>query len=62
MRIYGNKIKELKLRHQDKGQLNEIQEFSESIKNCSGYTIPLLQLVQATKISFEVEKKIAHIK
>ncbi len=62
MRIYGNKVKELKLRHQDKGQLNEIQEFSESIKNGSGYPIPLWQLIQATNISFEVEKQIAHIK
>jgi len=45
-------------RHQDKGHLNEIQEFAESIKNGSGYTIPLWQLIQATKISFEVEKRI----
>lgn len=43
---------------QDKGHLNEIQEFSESIKNGSGYPIPLWQLIQATKISFEVEKQI----
>jgi len=58
MRIYGNKIKELKLRHQGKGQLNEIHEFGESIKNGSDHLIPLWQLIQATKISFEVEKKL----
>ncbi len=44
---------------QDKGHLNEIQEFSESIKNGSGYPIPLWQLIQAAKISFEVEKQIS---
>ena len=44
---------------QDKGHLNEIQEFGESIKNGSGYPIPLWQLIQATKISFEVEKQIS---
>jgi len=43
---------------QDKGHLNEIQQFAESIKNGSGYPIPLWQLIQATKISFEVEKQI----
>jgi len=43
---------------QDKGHLNEIQEFGESIKNGTGYSIPLWQLIQATKISFEVEKQV----
>ena len=45
-------------KRQDKGHLDEIQEFAESIKNGSGYTIPLWQLIQATRISFEVEKQI----
>jgi len=44
---------------QDKGHLNEIQELGESINNGSGYPIPLWQLIQATKISFEVEKQIS---
>jgi len=44
---------------QDKGHLNEIQEFGKSIKNGSGYPIPLWQLIQATKISFEVERQIS---
>lgn len=43
---------------QDKGYLTEIQEFSESIKNGSGYPIALWQLIQATEISFEVQRKI----
>ena len=47
---------------QDKGHLNEIQEFGESIKTGSGYPIPLWQLVQATKISFEVEKQVSSSK
>ena len=47
---------------QDKGHLNEIQEFGESIKNSSSYPIPLWQLIQATKISFEVEKQISSSK
>jgi len=45
-------------RTQNKGHLNEIQEFGESMKTGSGYPIPLWQLIQATKISFEIEKQI----
>lgn len=30
---------------QDKGHLNEIQEFGESMKNGRGYPIPLWQLI-----------------
>ncbi len=44
---------------QDKGHLKEIQEFGESIKTGSGYPMLLWQLIQATKISFEVEKQIS---
>jgi len=58
MKIYGVKGRGLGLRHQDKGHLNEIQKFAESINNGSGYPIPLRQLIQATEISFEVEKQI----
>jgi len=43
---------------QDKGHLNEMREFGESIRTGGGYPIPLWQLIQATKISFEVEKQI----
>ncbi|GAH06613.1 unnamed protein product, partial [marine sediment metagenome] len=49
-------------RAQDKGHLNEIQQFGESINNGSGYPIALWQLIQATKISFEVEKQISSSK
>jgi len=43
---------------QDKGQYDEFIKFGESIKNSSGYPVPLWQLIQATEISFEVEKQI----
>ena len=47
------------IRAQDKGHLNEIRQFGESINNGSGYPIPLWQLNQVTKISFEVEQQIS---
>ena len=50
-------LKRLKMK-QDKGHFNEIEEFAKSIKEGNGYPIPLWQLIQATKISFEVEKQI----
>jgi len=58
MKIFGVKIPGLKAKNQDKGHFNEIQEFAQSIKNGNGYPIPLWQLIQATEISFEVEKQI----
>ncbi|MCX6722833.1 MAG: Gfo/Idh/MocA family oxidoreductase [Candidatus Staskawiczbacteria bacterium] len=58
LKIYGAKIKGSSIR-QDKGHLNEIEEFAKSLKNGLGFPIPLWQLVQTTKISFEVEKIIS---
>lgn len=60
MKIFGAKILGLKVKNQDKGHFNEIQEFAQTIKNGNGYPIPLWQLIQATKISFEVEDKIRY--
>ena len=57
MKVFGAKVKGLKMR-QNKGHFSEIEEFAQAIKNGSGYPIPLWQLIQATKISFEVEKQI----
>jgi len=57
MKVYGAKIKGLKIK-QDKGHFTEIQEFAKAIKSGNGYPIPLWQLIQATKISFEVEKQV----
>ena len=50
------------IKTQDKGHLNEMQEFGESIKNRGGYPIPLWQLIQATRISFEIERQIGSFK
>jgi len=60
MKVFGAKIKGLKIK-QDKGHFTELEEFAKSIKKGGGYPIPLWQLIQATKISFEVEKKISKI-
>ena len=57
MKVYGAKIKGLKIK-QDKGHFTEIQELAEAIKSGNGYPIPLWQLIQATKISFLIDKKI----
>lgn len=58
MQISGANSKCLKTKQQDKGHLIELQKFADIIKNGNGYPIPLWQLIQATKISFEVEKQI----
>ncbi len=56
--FYGEKLKSVKNKIQDKGHYAELVDFGNSIK--SGKTaIPLQQLVQATEISFEVEQQIA---
>lgn len=54
--IRGAKVKGLETAMAQKGQFEELKEFGESIKNGNGYPIPLWQMVQATEISFEVEK------
>lgn len=58
LKIFGSKEKGFESKTQDKGQYNELLKFAESIKNNIDL-IPLWQLVQATEISFEVEKKIS---
>ena len=56
--FFGSNEKGIKSKIQDKGQYSEFIKFGESIKNSNGYPIPLWQLIQATEISFEVEKQI----
>lgn len=56
--MHGMKVKGLETAIVEKGQLEELREFGESIKNGDGYPIPLWQMVQATEISFEVEEQI----
>lgn len=57
IKIFGAKIKGFETK-QDKGHFDEIKEFAKSIKERNGYPIPLWQLIQATKLSFEVEKQV----
>jgi predicted dehydrogenase len=59
LRVFGVKGKVIKNKIQDKGHYDELRVFAESIKDGDGYPIPLWQLIQATEISFEVEKKIS---
>ncbi len=59
LKVFGLKDFSPFTKSQDKGHLNEMREFGESIKTGGGYPIPLWQLIQATKISFEVEKQIS---
>jgi predicted dehydrogenase len=57
--LYDAKIKLLDKGAQDKGHLNELKSFGEYLKGSSKVqVIPLWQLIQATEISFEVEKQI----
>jgi len=56
--IHGARMKGLETTIPHKGQFEELKEFGESIKNSDGYPIPLWQMIQATEISFEVEKQI----
>jgi len=56
--FFGISEKNIKTYIQDKGHFNELNKFAEAIKENSNYIIPLWQLIQATEISFEVEKQI----
>ncbi len=53
--VHGAKTNGLETTLSEKGQLQELKEFGESMKKGDGYPIPLWQLIQATEISFRVE-------
>lgn len=53
---YGLKLKEMKSNEQDKGQFEELIEYAKYLKGEILPPIPLWQLVQATEISFRVER------
>lgn len=55
--VFGTRAKGLETAIPEKGQLEELRKFGASIKNGDGYPIPLWQMVQATEISFEVERQ-----
>jgi predicted dehydrogenase/threonine dehydrogenase-like Zn-dependent dehydrogenase len=57
LNFYGINERTIKSSTQSKGQYEELLEFGKSIKNGSESPIPLWQLIQATEISFEVERQ-----
>lgn len=57
LKIFGTKTKGLKTRIQEKGHLDELKVFYKAFKG-GKESIPFWQLIQATEISFEVEKKL----
>ena len=56
--VFGTRTKGLETKTSQKGHLEELAAFAKSIKEKDGYPIALWQLIQATQISFEVEKSI----
>jgi hypothetical protein len=60
MQVFGAKINKLKTR-QEKGHFAEIHELGQAIKNGNCYPIPIWQLIQATEITFEIEKQIYNL-
>ncbi|MBE3093915.1 MAG: bi-domain-containing oxidoreductase, partial [Actinobacteria bacterium] len=59
LNFFGIKEKNLKISIQDKGHYNELKAFGQYLKGKKDTgIIPLWQLIQATEISFEVEKQI----
>jgi|LGOV01.1.fsa_nt_gb predicted dehydrogenase/threonine dehydrogenase-like Zn-dependent dehydrogenase len=57
-KIHGAPAKGLETRMQDKGQRDEMTAFAQAIHGEIDWPIPLWQQLQATRISFEVEKQI----
>jgi predicted dehydrogenase/threonine dehydrogenase-like Zn-dependent dehydrogenase len=58
LEFFGTKIKGMETRKTEKGHYEELVGFAKSIKEGDGYPIPLWQLIQATEISFEVERQL----
>jgi len=59
LRFYGVKGKNIKSSIQNKGHFEELLKFGNSLKDkSSNQIIPISQLVQATEISFEVERQL----
>ncbi|APH14794.1 ketopantoate reductase PanE/ApbA family protein [Clostridium sporogenes] len=55
---YGVKVENIQSSNSDKGQYEEILEFSKVIKSGENYSIPVWQLEQASKISYLVEMEL----
>ncbi len=58
LKIFGRNINGMKSKIQNKGLFEELYEFGMGLRKGKSYIIPLWQLIQATEISFEVEKQI----
>ena len=58
IQYFGYRGKKISSPFPEKGQKQELIEWAQSIKNNSSWPIPLWQQIQATKISFEVDKLI----
>ncbi len=58
LNIYGLKSKSMRSKFADKGQLSELKAFAISILEGGEWPIPFWQILQATEISFEVEKQL----
>jgi predicted dehydrogenase/threonine dehydrogenase-like Zn-dependent dehydrogenase len=57
LRIYGGHLQGWKSRIQNKGHLEELKAFGLSIKNGSGFPIPLVDLVQTSQVSFQAGQR-----
>jgi predicted dehydrogenase/threonine dehydrogenase-like Zn-dependent dehydrogenase len=57
--VHGSKARGLKTRSVEKGHLQELVEFAETIADGGDWPIPLWQQVQATRIALEVERKLS---
>ncbi|EKS4342891.1 bi-domain-containing oxidoreductase [Clostridium botulinum] len=55
---YGVKVENIQSSNSDKGQYEEILEFSKVIKSGENYSIPVWQLEQASKVSYLVEMEL----
>jgi predicted dehydrogenase/threonine dehydrogenase-like Zn-dependent dehydrogenase len=56
LKIYGAKIKDLETKTSEKGQREEMIAFADAIQKGGDWPIPLWQQIQATQISFQVER------
>ncbi|MEO1999197.1 MAG: bi-domain-containing oxidoreductase, partial [Planctomycetaceae bacterium] len=57
--VHGSKARGLKTRRVEKGHLQELVEFAETIADGGDWPIPLWQQVQATRIALEVDRKLS---
>lgn len=56
--VVGKKFKGIKKSATNKGQFEELMEFAKAIQKGADWPIPLWQQIQATEISFQVERQL----